>query len=88
MAIPASYGLGPLTVKGIAGKSVELTAPLTGSGYSISGCSGGGGTSSNGGGGVVLRCDKGTVAVINDTMNLQVIMVQSASAELRIKPAG
>ncbi|NGO74657.1 hypothetical protein G6045_02995 [Streptomyces sp. YC504] len=88
LAVPDTYGLGPMTVKAITGESVELTAPLTGSGYSISGCSGGGGTSSHGGGGVSLKCDRGTVATINKVMSLEVLKTGATVAVLRIAPGG
>ncbi|GGX29636.1 hypothetical protein GCM10010297_58810 [Streptomyces malachitofuscus] len=86
--VPDTYGLGPIEVKTIANGTVEMTAPLTGSGYSISGCSGGGGVSSAGGGGVGLSCDEGTVATINDTMILEVVKTSSTTAVLRIEPTG
>ncbi|MER7175120.1 hypothetical protein [Streptomyces mesophilus] len=87
LAVPETYGLGPMTVKAITGESVELTAPLTGSGYSISGCSGGGVTSSHGGGGVSLKCDRGTVATVNKAMTLEVLRTKASAAVLRIEPA-
>ncbi|WP_234320005.1 hypothetical protein [Streptomyces sp. SBT349] len=71
----------------ITGGSVEMAAPLTGSGYSVAGCSGGGGVSSDGGGGVGLTCDVGTVATINDTMSLEVVETLDSTAVLRIEPA-
>ncbi len=88
LAVPETYGLGPMTVEAITGESVELSAPLTGSGYSISGCSGGGGTSSHGGGGVRLKCDRGTVATINKAMTLEVLKTKATAAVLRIAPSG
>ena len=63
-------------------------APLTASGYSVSGCSGGGGVSSQGRGGVRLKCNVGTVATINDIMSLEVVEIRATIAVLRIKPAG
>jgi hypothetical protein len=86
--VPVRYGLGPIEVKRITGGTVEMTAPLTGSGYSVSGCSGGGGVSSAGGGGVGLRCSRGTVATLNDVMSLEVVGTRGATAVLRIEPAG
>jgi hypothetical protein len=86
--VPETYGLGPIEVKAITGGTVEMVAPLTGSGYSVSGCSGGGGVSSEGGGGVGLSCGEGTVATINDAMSLEVVEIRGATAVLRIEPAG
>ena len=86
--VPERYGLGPIEVTAITGSEVEMVAPLTGSGYSVSGCSGGGGVSSAGGGGIALSCDKGTVATINDAMSLKVVDILGATAVLRIEPAG
>jgi hypothetical protein len=63
-----------------------MAAPLSGSGYSISGCSGGGGVSSQGGG-VEMSCEAGTVATINDVMSLEVIKIDDTVAVLRIAPA-
>ncbi|MEV6149735.1 hypothetical protein AB0L53_05275 [Nonomuraea sp. NPDC052129] len=81
------YGLGPIEVTAITGGAVEMVAPLTGSGYSISGCNGGGIVSSEGGG-VRLSCDQGTVATINDAMTLKVVKIRDTVALLRIEPAG
>lgn len=86
--VPDTYGLGPIEVRAISDGTVEMTAPLTGSGYSISGCSGGGGVSSAGGGGVGMSCDKGTVATINDVMSLEVVKTTGTTAVLRIEPTG
>ncbi|MEO3884637.1 hypothetical protein [Nonomuraea sp. B5E05] len=88
VTVPEKYGLGPIEVTAITGGAVEMFAPLTGSGYSISGCSGGGGVSSEGGGGVRLSCDQGTVATINDAMSLEVAEILDTAAVLRIEPAG
>ncbi len=88
MTVPGKYGLGPIEVTAITGGAVEMVAPLTGSGYSVSGCSGGGGVSSKGGGGVGLSCDEGTVATINDVMSLEVVEIRGTAAVLRIEPAG
>lgn len=88
VTVPARYGLGPIEVTAITGDGVELAAPLTGSGYSVSGCSGGGGVSSAGGGGVELRCGPGNVATINDAMSLEVVEIRDTAAVLRIEPAG
>ncbi|WKX15809.1 hypothetical protein [Streptomyces sp. NL15-2K] len=88
MTVPETYGLGPIEVTAITGSRVEMVAPLTGSGYSVSGCSGGGGVSSAGGGGVGLSCGKGTAATINDAMSLEVVEILDTAAVLRIKPAG
>lgn len=84
--VPETYGLGPIEVTAITGGKVEMAAPLTGSGYSISGCSGGGGVSSAGGGGVRLNCGKGPAATINDAMSLKVVQLQDTTAVLRIGP--
>ncbi|MER6917988.1 hypothetical protein [Streptomyces spiralis] len=65
-----------------------MTARLTGSGYSISGCSGGGGVSSEGEGGVGFSCGEGPATTINDAMSLKVVDILDAAAVLRIKPAG
>ncbi|WP_241838032.1 hypothetical protein [Streptomyces sp. CB03234] len=88
VTVPERYGLGPIKVTAITGDAVEMAAPLTGSGYSVSGCSGGGGVSSDGGGGVGLNCGLGTVATINDAMSLEVIEIRANAAVLRIAPAG
>ncbi|MGW0902968.1 hypothetical protein [Streptomyces sp. NPDC002853] len=88
MTVPAKYGLGPIKVVAITGGKVEMTAALTGTGYSVSGCSGGGSVSSQGGGGVSFSCGEGPAATINDAMKLKVAEVLDASAALRIEPAG
>ncbi|WP_461006321.1 hypothetical protein [Streptomyces capparidis] len=88
VAVPEKYGLGPIEVTAITGDEVEMVAPLTGSGYSVTGCSGGGGVSSDGSGGVGLRCAEGPAATINDTMSLKVVDVLGKTAVLRIQPAG
>ncbi|WP_336319852.1 hypothetical protein [Streptomyces lavendofoliae] len=87
VTVPATYGLGPIKVTAITGGEVEMLAPLTGSGYSVSGCSGGGGVSSQGGGGVRLICAEGPTATINDAMSLKVVKAMDAAAVLRIGPA-
>lgn len=86
VTVPKTYGLGPIEVTAITGGAVEMVAPVTGLGYSISGCSGGGGVSSRGGGGVRLRCDRGTVATVNDAMSLEVVEIVDNTAVLRIRP--
>ncbi|MFF9049406.1 hypothetical protein [Streptomyces parvulus] len=88
VAVPPEYGLGPIKVTAITSTRVEMVAPLTGSGYSVSGCAGGGGVSSDGSGGVGLSCGKGPAATINNTMSLQVVELGGAAASLRIEPAG
>jgi hypothetical protein len=88
VAVPERYGLGPIEVTAITVGAVEMVAPLTGSGYSVSGCSGGGGVSSQGRGGVKLSCAVGTVATVNDVMSLEVVEINATIAVLRIKPAG
>jgi hypothetical protein len=88
VAVPERYGLGPIEVTAITAAAVEMVAPLTGSGYSVSGCSGGGGVSSQGGGGVGMSCKVGTVATINDVMSLEVVEIGNTVAVLRIEPAG
>ena len=88
MTVPEAYGLGPIKVTAIAGGKVDMVAQLTGSGYSISGCSGGGSVSSNGEGGVGFSCGEGPAATINDAMSLKVVSIMDAAAVLRIKPAG
>lgn len=89
VTVPESSGLGPIEVAAITGDAVEMTAPLTGSGYSVSGCSGGGGVSSSGGGGIRISCDEGAVATINDDMSLEVVDIHGTTAAvLRIEPAG
>ena len=88
VVVPERYGLGPIEVTAITADAVEMVAPLTGSGYSVSGCSGGGGVSSQGRGGVRLSCTVGTVATINDAMSLEVVEISATVAVLRIKPAG
>ncbi|MEU9869433.1 hypothetical protein AB0C87_16445 [Actinomadura sp. NPDC048021] len=87
VTVPGKYGLGPIEVTAITGRAVEMVAPLTGSGYSISGCSGGGGVSSQGGD-VRLSCEKGTTATINNAMSLEVAEILDAAAVLRIEPTG
>ncbi|MFF7162660.1 hypothetical protein ACFZBP_15085 [Streptomyces sp. NPDC008086] len=86
VAVPEAYDLGPIEVTAINGGEVEMTAQLTGSAFSVSGCSGGGGVSSEGGG-VVLRCGEGPAATINDAMSLQVVEIHDNAAVLRIEPA-
>lgn len=88
MALPQRYGLGPIEVTAITADEVEMIAPLTGSGFALSGCSGGGGVSSQGRGGVRLTCKLGSVATVNDVMNLEVVEIRATTAVLRIKPAG
>lgn len=88
VTVPEKYGLGPIEVKAITSGEVTMVAPLTGSGYSVSGCSGGGGVSSDGGGGVTLRCGEGPAATINKSMSLKVVESHEASAVLNIKPVG
>lgn len=88
VTVPTTYGLGPIEVTAITGSNVEMVAPLTGSGYSVSGCSGGGGVSSEGSGGVGLSCSKGPAATINNTMSLQVVEIRDTAATLRIEPTG
>ncbi|UED86717.1 hypothetical protein [Streptomyces profundus] len=87
VTVPDTYGLGPIEVTGISGGEVEMVAPLTGSGYSVAGCSGGGGVSSAGGGGVGLSCGEGVVATINDAMSLEVVDILDTTAVLHIEPA-
>ena len=87
MTVPKEYGLGPIRVTAIARGEVEMVAPLTGPGFSISGCNGGGGVSSEGGGGVRLSCSRGTMATINDAMSLKVVKILDTAAVLRIQPA-
>ncbi|MCL8015911.1 hypothetical protein M1L21_33115 [Streptomyces sp. AS02] len=86
MTVPERYGIGPIKVTAIAGGEVEMVAPLTGSGYSVSGCSGGGGVSSEGSGGVGLSCGEGPAATINGAMSLKVVEIRDAAAVLRIAP--
>jgi hypothetical protein len=86
--VPETYGLGPIKVTAVTDDAVEMVAPLTGPGYSVSGCSGGGSVSSDGGGGVRLSCDQGTVATVNDAMSLKVVKIRDSSAVLRIGSAG
>jgi hypothetical protein len=88
VTVPETYGLGPIEVTAITGGEVQMVAQLTGSGYSVSGCSGGGGVSSEGRGGVGLSCGEGPAATINDAMSLKVVDILGRSAVLRIKPAG
>ncbi|WP_173265614.1 hypothetical protein [Streptomyces pacificus] len=88
VTVPETYGLGPIKVTAITGSRVEMAAPLTGSGYSVSGSSGGGGVSSEGGGGVELSCAEGPAATINDAMSLQVVEIRDTAAVLRIEPGG
>ncbi len=88
VAVPDTYGLGPIEVSAITGDRVEMVAPLTGSGFSVSGCAGGGGVSSGEGGGVGLSCGEGPAATINDAMSLEVVEIRDTAAVLRIEPAG
>ncbi len=88
LTVPAKYGLGQVKVTAITGSEVKMAAQLTGSGFSVSGCSGGGGVSSEGGGGVGLNCGKGPAATINDAMSLKVVEIHDTAAVLRIEPAG
>lgn len=87
VTVPEKYGLGPIEVTAITGGRVEMAAPLTGSGYSVSGCSGGGSVSSAGGG-VGLSCGEGPAATINDAMSLEVVEILDTAAVLRIGPVG
>ncbi|MYU12910.1 hypothetical protein GTZ78_19950 [Streptomyces sp. SID8361] len=87
VTVPATYGLGRIKVTAITGGEVDMVARLTGSGYSVSGCSGGGGVSSEGGGGVRLSCGEGPAATINDAMSLKVLKIHDTTAVLRIEPA-
>jgi hypothetical protein len=86
VTVPERYGLGPIEVTEITGDGVGMVAPLTGNGYSISGCSGGGGVTSNGVGGVSMNCGVGPAATVNDVMSLKVVKIQKPSAVLRIEP--
>ncbi|WP_405856912.1 hypothetical protein OG407_09670 [Streptomyces sp. NBC_01515] len=88
MTVPEKYGLGPIKVTAITGSEVEMVAPLTGSGFSVSGCSGGGGVSSEGSGGVSLNCGEGPAATINNAMSLKVVDILDTAAVLRIGPVG
>ncbi|MFD5476486.1 hypothetical protein [Streptomyces hawaiiensis] len=88
VTVPERYGLGPIEVTAITGGKVEMAAPLTGSGYSVSGCSGGGGVSSEGNGGVRFSCGEGPAATMNDAMSLKVVKILDTAAALRIEPAG
>ncbi|MEU1854341.1 hypothetical protein ABZ499_35145 [Streptomyces sp. NPDC019990] len=88
MTVPARYGLGSIKVTSIAGGKVDMFAQLTGSGYSVSGCSGGGGVSSAGEGGVGFSCREGPAATINNAISLKGVDILEAAAVLRIKPAG
>ncbi|MFE9682018.1 hypothetical protein [Streptomyces sp. NPDC006285] len=87
MTVPEKYGLGPIEVVAITKGEVELVAPLTGSGYSVSGCSGGGGVSSDGNGGVGFSCGEGPAATINNAMSLKVVDILGTAAVLHIEPA-
>lgn len=88
MTVPDKYGLGPIKVKAIADGKVDMTAAVTGDGYSVAGCSGGGAVSSGGGGGVEFKCGQGPAATINDVMSLKVVDIRDGAAVLSIKPAG
>ncbi|MFD9950120.1 hypothetical protein ACFWYW_44935 [Nonomuraea sp. NPDC059023] len=91
VTVPETYGLGPIEVKAITRDAVEMAAPLTGSGYSLSGCNGGGGVSASKDGvvgGVSFSCGKGAVATINNSMSLEIVKIHDTTAVLRIKPAG
>jgi hypothetical protein len=88
VTVPETYGLGPIKVTAIDPDKVDMAAELTGSGYSVSGCSGGGSVTSQGKGGVALSCSKGPAATINNAMSLKVVDIQDRTAVLRIKPTG
>ncbi|MFJ8791636.1 hypothetical protein [Streptomyces sp. NPDC102462] len=88
MTVPERYGLGPIKVTAIADGKVDMAAQVTGSGYSVSGCSGGGGVSSEGAGGVGFSCGEGPAATINNAMSLKVVDIRDAAAVLDIEPAG
>lgn len=88
VTVPEKYGLGPIKVTAITSGEVEMVAPLTGSGFSVSGCSGGGGVSSEGSGGVGLNCGEGPAATINNAMSLKVVEILDTAAVLRIGPVG
>jgi hypothetical protein len=87
VTVPERYGLGPIEVTAIGDAEVGLTASLTGSGYSMSGCSGGGGVFAPGGGGVEMSCRVGVLATINDAMILEVVEIDDRAAVLRIAAA-
>lgn len=88
VVVPERYGLGPIEVKAIRRDSVEMVAPVTGMGFSISNCDGGGTVVSGGGGGVRMDCAKGITATINDAMSLQVLRITGDTAIIRIEPTG
>lgn len=88
MTVPDRYGLGPMKVTAIADGKVTMVSKVTGSGYSVSGCSGGGAVSSEGEGAVSFTCGTGPAATINDAMSLTVVDVRDGAALLSIKPAG
>lgn len=85
--VPSSYGLGPIEVRAITADSVEMVAPLTGSGYSIANCNGGGAVSSDGSGAVRFACDKRQAGTINHAMSLEIVETRGTTAVIRIKPA-
>ncbi|GAA4905796.1 hypothetical protein [Stackebrandtia albiflava] len=87
VAVPQEYGLGPIEIIAITDTEIEMVAPVTGSGFSISGCAGGGGVTSQGGGGVTLTCAEGTTATVNDAMALKVVDIRDGTAALHITPA-
>lgn len=88
VTVPERYGLGPIRVTAIADGKVGMAAQVTGSGYSVSGCSGGGGVSSEGEGGVGFSCGEGPAATINNAMSLKVVDIRDTAAVLDIEPAG
>lgn len=64
-----------------------MVARLTGSGYSVPGCSSGGGVSSEGGGGVGFSCGEGPAATVDNAMSLTGVDIHDAAAVLGVEPA-
>ena len=84
--VPKKYGLGPIDVTRVTDDEVTMEAPLTGSSFGVSGCSGGGGTTV-GGGGVSINCGEGSSTTVNDAMLLTIVEIRDAAAVVRIEPA-
>ncbi|MFC4013293.1 hypothetical protein ACFOY2_39120 [Nonomuraea purpurea] len=86
--LPARFGLGPIEVTAIDGKTVTMVAPLTQSEFSSDGgCSATiTGPAANASAYVDLTCPTGEKAVVNK-MNLKVVGIVKKAAVIRIRPA-
>ncbi|MFI7639724.1 hypothetical protein [Nonomuraea sp. NPDC049400] len=85
--LPARFGLGPVEVTAINGKTVRMVAPLTQSKFSSDGgCSATiTGPAANAAPYVDLTCHTGEKAVFNK-MKLEVVGIAKKAAVIRIRP--